>query len=75
MAQRYKFSIESKSFPLYISGEPFYQGLTYEEVLRDGIHTILFPFVNHYGLVQFTNNLYLYIELTITRQNLKTIRL
>ena len=22
MAQRYKFSIESKSFPLYISGEP-----------------------------------------------------
>ena len=24
MAQRYKFSIESKSFPLDISGEPFY---------------------------------------------------
>ena len=23
MAQRYKFSMESKSFPLYISGEPF----------------------------------------------------
>ena len=24
MAQRYKFSIESKNFPLDISGEPFY---------------------------------------------------
>ena len=24
MAQRYKFSIESKSFPLDISGEPFF---------------------------------------------------
>ena len=24
MAQRYKFSIESKSFPLDISGEPMY---------------------------------------------------
>ena len=25
MAQRYKFSIESKSFPLDISGEPIYR--------------------------------------------------
>ena len=31
MAQRYKFSVESKSFPLDLSGEPFIKRRSYKE--------------------------------------------
>ena len=40
MAQRYKFSMESKSFPLYISGEPAYHrldlGFDFHHVTKHG---------------------------------------
>ena len=36
MAQRYKFSIESKSFPLDISGEPIFSfAINYEYIIRN----------------------------------------
>ena len=39
MAQRYKFSIESKSFPLDISGEPFL-GLVFVNAVHDECNCI-----------------------------------
>ena len=43
MAQRYKFSVESKSFPLDISGEPF--------------NTVIKTFQNHYDrILNFFND-------------------
>ena len=39
MAQRYKFSIESKSFPLYISGEPLNLASFYVDIILDKLQT------------------------------------
>ena len=37
----------------------FYQSLTYKRVMRDGVRTILFSLMNHYGLVWFKDISYL----------------
>ena len=49
----------------------FYQSLTYKKVKKVGVRTILFSFMNHYGLVWFADISYLCNLIHLHLGNLK----